>query len=69
VDEHGGNSYSAWLAMGSPQPPSPEQIAELHAAAEMPARRHDLVVDARGTARLDVTLPRQSVKLIEVLLR
>jgi xylan 1,4-beta-xylosidase len=66
IDETSGNAYTAWLAMGSPQPPAASQIARLHAAAEMkPARRH-LVVGRDRAARLTVTLPRHSVKLIEL---
>jgi xylan 1,4-beta-xylosidase len=69
IDETSGNAYTAWLAMGSPQPPNPEQVARLHAAAEMKVERHDLEVGPDGTLRLAVTLPRQSVKLIDVVLR
>src|SRR5688572_5005621 len=35
IDENSGNAYSAWLAMGSPQPPSAGQIAKLKDAAKM----------------------------------
>jgi hypothetical protein len=55
--------------MGSPQPPSADQIGALHAAAQMKATRHDLAVATDGTARLAMSLPRQSVKLLEILLR
>jgi xylan 1,4-beta-xylosidase len=69
IDETSGNAYTAWLAMGSPQPPSADAIAELHAAAEMKVARHHLAVAPDGTARLAVSLPRQSVKLVEIVLR
>jgi beta-xylosidase len=69
VDAHAGNSYAAWLAMGSPQHPGPEQITALQAAAQMPSRRHDLAVDADGVAHLEVTLSGQSVKFLDVRLR
>ncbi len=68
IDENSGNAYTAWLTMGSPQSPTAAQIAALHAAAEMKAVTGDLVVDANGTTGIQVTLPRQSVKLIEVAL-
>ena len=69
IDETSGNAYTAWLAMGSPQPPSADAIAELHAAAEMKVARHHLAVAPDGAARLAVSLPRQSVKLVEIVLR
>jgi xylan 1,4-beta-xylosidase len=69
IDETSGNAYTAWLAMGSPPAPSADQVARLHAAAEMKVERHDIEVGPDGTARLAVTLPRQSVKLIDVVLR
>jgi len=69
IDERSGNAYTAWLAIGSPQPPSADEIAALHAAAEVKGARRDLAVAPDGTARLAVSLPRQSVKLVEILLR
>lgn len=66
IDETSGNAYTAWLAMGSPQPPDARQIAALHAAAKIPVEKRAFAVGADGTAKLKVTLPRQSVKLIEI---
>jgi xylan 1,4-beta-xylosidase len=66
IDETSGNSYSAWLAMGSPQPPTAEQVAKLQAASKMGAVARDLVRTSSGNAQLTVVLPRQSVKLIEI---
>ena len=68
IDEVSGNAYTAWLAMGSPQPPTAGQIARLHAAAKMHAVTRDLTAAPAGNAQLNVTLPRQSVKLIEIVL-
>jgi xylan 1,4-beta-xylosidase len=69
VDEHSGNAYTAWLAMGSPPAPSARQITALHAAAETRGVKRGFSADRNGTARLAVALPRQSVKLIEIFLR
>jgi xylan 1,4-beta-xylosidase len=69
IDETSGNAYTAWLAMGSPQPPDAGQIARLHAAAEIRPIESRLTVAPDGTARLKLSLPRQSVKLIEIVLR
>ena len=66
IDENSGNAYTAWLAMGSPQPPDAAQIAALHAAAAIPVEKRAFAAGADGTAKLKVTLPRQSVKLIEI---
>jgi xylan 1,4-beta-xylosidase len=66
IDEHSGNSYTAWLAMGSPQSPTADQVAQLHAAARMRATPRDLTRTGAGKAQLALVLPRQSVKLVEV---
>ena len=66
IDETSGNAYTAWLAMGSPQPPTADQIAKLHAAARMPAVPRAITRTAAGDIRLNLVLPRQSVKLIEI---
>jgi xylan 1,4-beta-xylosidase len=68
IDEHSGNSYTAWLEMGSPQPPAKDQVARLHAAAQMRAVPRKLETSADGNVRLDLVMPRQSVKLIEITL-
>ncbi|MEO8019606.1 MAG: beta-xylosidase [Pseudomonadota bacterium] len=68
IDEHSGNAYTAWLAMGSPQPPTAEQIAKLHAAAKMQAVARKVMRTSAGNVQLKLSLPRQSVKLIEVVL-
>jgi xylan 1,4-beta-xylosidase len=69
IDETSGNAYSAWLAMGSPQSPTAEQIARLHTAAKMRGVARDLVRTRAGPAQLQLVLPRQTVKLIEIELR
>jgi xylan 1,4-beta-xylosidase len=66
IDETSGNAYTVWLGMGSPQPPTAEQIAKLQAASKMSAVTRDLVRASSGNAQLSVVLPRQSVKLIEI---
>jgi xylan 1,4-beta-xylosidase len=66
IDEHSGNAYTAWLGMGSPQSPTAEQIAALHAAAKMRPVARELVRASGGKARLKLSMPRQSVKLIEI---
>jgi xylan 1,4-beta-xylosidase len=66
IDEQSGNAYTAWLAMGSPQPPSAAQIEKLHAAAKMEAAMREISRSGKGDLAMDVVMPRQSVKLIEL---
>ena len=67
MDAAHGNSYGAWVAMGSPQDPSPAQIAEMEAASELPCIRTDTVTAGyEGTLRLSSTLPRQGVGLMRI---
>jgi xylan 1,4-beta-xylosidase len=66
IDEVSGNAYTAWLAMGSPQSPAADQVAKLRAAAGMRAVARDLTSTLTGDLQLDLSLPRQSVKLIEI---
>jgi xylan 1,4-beta-xylosidase len=69
IDDTSGNSYTKWLEMGSPQTPTAGQIAALHQAAEMQRVTRDFAVTEEGKAQLNVSLPRQSVKLIEIVFR
>jgi len=68
VDRDHSNSYSAWLAMGSPIAPTNAQRAELLKAAELAtvdgADRPIAVTN--GGAHLDFDLPRQGVSLFVV---
>ena len=65
VDETHGNSFTLWKAMGEPQKPSPEQIAELVAAGQLATLGAPTeAVISNGTATLDFPLPRQGVSLL-----
>jgi xylan 1,4-beta-xylosidase len=66
IDDVSGNAYSAWLAMGSPQSPTAEQVAKLHAAATMQPVARTLTKSNDGALRFNVSLPRQSVKLFDI---
>jgi xylan 1,4-beta-xylosidase len=66
IDEVSGNAYTAWLAMGSTQSPTPDQVAKLHAASKMRAVARQLDHASAGEAQLRLVMPRQSVKLIEI---
>jgi len=66
VDRDHANSYSTWLAMGSPIAPSNAQRERLqHAARLAPIAPGDAPLTVtKGSAGLDITLPRQGVSLI-----
>ena len=68
IDEHSGNAYTAWLDMGSPQSPSVEQVAKLHEAEKMRPVPRRVQTTPGGGVQLDLVMPRQSVKLIEIAL-
>jgi xylan 1,4-beta-xylosidase len=67
VDATHSNAYSAWLHMGSPAQPTPDQQARLEKAGAleqtMPARS---IPVRSGKAELSLTLPRQAVVLIRL---
>ena len=67
IDEHYSNAFTAWKRMGSPQSPTPEQVAQLELAAllaqwKLPER----LQVTEGRLSLRFTLPRQAVSLILV---
>ncbi len=68
IDEDHSNAYAAWLRMGSPRNPTPDQYAELEKASGLqelePARRVTIARDGRVAAAFD--LPRKSVSFIKV---
>ncbi len=67
IDENHSNSYTAWLAMGSPQSPTADQIRELEEASQLatvPATK--LVSPAAGDLDLTFNLARQGVTLLEL---
>lgn len=66
IDDVAGNAHSAWVAMGSPGQPTPEQIQALHQAAEMHPVVRKLDAQTGGLGSLIILLPPQSVKLLEI---
>jgi xylan 1,4-beta-xylosidase len=67
IDETHSNAWTAWKAMGSPQHPTPEQYARLEAAGQLQLADSPQWVDVRGgTAKLEFSLPRQGVSLMEL---
>jgi len=67
VDRDLSNSYEAWKKMGSPQPPSASQYAELEKVSQLhelePARQ---VPVKNGVVSVTFALPRQGVSLVKL---
>jgi xylan 1,4-beta-xylosidase len=67
IDETHSNAWTAWKALGSPQHPTPEQYAALEAAGQLQMADSPRWVDVRGgAAKLEFSLPRQGVSLVEL---
>jgi xylan 1,4-beta-xylosidase len=67
IDQEHSNSFTAWKRMGSPQRPSPRQIAALERAGELATIAGDRSVRIRdGKLGIRLSLPRQGVSLLVV---
>ena len=67
IDATHCNAYDAWRRLGSPQPPTAEQYAQLEAAGQLtPFGPDEPLAIAAGKATLHLTLPRQAVTLFVV---
>ncbi len=67
IDENHSNSYTAWQAMGSPQHPTPAQIAQLKSSAGLQTlTAPGSIPITHGMATVTTTMPRQSVSLLQL---
>jgi xylan 1,4-beta-xylosidase len=67
VDRDHSNSYAVWQKMGSPQPPSPQQITALEAAAQLQRLEPPKQLPVRdGVVTMTFALPRQGVSLVKI---
>lgn len=68
IDQEHSNSYVVWMKMGSPQNPTPEQIAVLEKAGklELYAPPEQMTVE-NGKISIQMKLPRQGVSLFQLL--
>ena len=67
IDEDHSNAFAAWKRMGSPQPPTPEQYAQLEQAGQLTALgAAEILRVADAKARLWFKLPRQAVSLVRI---
>lgn len=68
IDQEFSNSYTAWKKMGSPQKPSPEQIAELEKAGQLQLfTSPEWVKIVNGKVVIKMELPRQGVSFLQLL--
>ena len=67
IDQHHSNSYTVWKEMGSPQPPTKEQIGLLENAGQLQLLSSpEWVKINKGKTRIRIELPRQAVSLIKL---
>lgn len=65
IDDDHSNAYTAWKAMGSPQSPTPDQVAELQAAGGLQLLDSPRWIDLEsGAANVNFSLPRHGISLL-----
>ena len=66
IDKEHSNSYEAWKAIGSPQQPTKEQIAQLEKAGqlEQTVNRNENIKN--GSLQLNVPIPRQGIVFYKI---
>ena len=65
VNEDEGNAFTAWQQQGRPASPTSRQLEALYEAAE-PVRSHASLPVVDGRTKLDLTLGRHEVTLVEI---
>ncbi len=67
IDNTHSNAYTVWLAMGSPQSPTPEQYARLKAAGQLELLASPEWLDvSNGKVTIATSLPRQATSLMHL---
>lgn len=67
IDQEHSNSFTTWIKLGSPQNPTPEQIAEIEKAGQLQMLGSPQWVKVKdGTVLTQFNLPRQGVSLIKI---
>ena len=67
IDADRANSHTAWLKMGSPQPPDDAQVRALMEAARLRPVRTGALTSEAGLATLSVELAAHSVHLVQLI--
>jgi xylan 1,4-beta-xylosidase len=67
IDDTHSNAYTAWQGMGSPQHPSPDQLAQLKDEAGLQLLESPRWLSSSdGKITIDTEMPRQSVSLLQL---
>lgn len=67
IDQTHSNAYTVWLAMGSPQQPTPEQYATLRSAGQLQTLTGPTWLDVKdGSVQMSTDLPRQAISLLQL---
>lgn len=66
VDKNHSNSYEVWKAMGSPQQPAKEQIAQLEKAGQLERTASKTLRTSNGSLQMDVPLQRQGIVFYKI---
>ncbi len=66
IDSTHSNAYTVWKQLGSPQQPTPEQVAQLEKAGQLAQLAPEQVTVANGQTVIHMVLPRQGVSLLQL---
>jgi len=67
IDQTHSNAYTVWLAMVSPQQPTPEQYATLRSAGQLQTLTSPTWFDVKdGSVQLSTDLPRQAISFLRL---
>jgi xylan 1,4-beta-xylosidase len=66
IDKEHSNSYEAWKAMGSPQQPTKQQIAQLEKAGQLEQTASKTSKVNNGLLQMSVPLPRQGIVFYKI---
>jgi xylan 1,4-beta-xylosidase len=66
IDKEHSNSYEVWKAMGSPQQPTNEQVAQLEKAGQLEQTANKIVKPAAGILQMNVPIPRQGIVFYKI---
>ncbi len=67
IDDTHSNAFTVWKAMGSPQSPTPEQLAQLQAAGQLQLLTSPEWLDVKdGAVTVSTDLPRQATSLLHL---
>ena len=67
IDRTHSNAYTAWLAMDSPQQPTPEQYATLRSSGQLQTLTSPIWLDVKdGSVQISTDLPREAISLVRL---